>query len=128
LTVCDSHPLAGLQTSAVQAFESLQFSAIPPPQTPAKQVSSNLHASPLMHVDPSAFVRLEQTPVTVSQTPGPWHASKAAHTTGLLPEQTPDWQVSVWVHAFPSPQLVPSAVVGLEHRPEAVSHTPATWH
>jgi len=47
---------------------------------------------------------------------------------GLLPVQTPLWQASVWVQAFPSPQLVPSAIGGLEQAPVAVSQTPAVWH
>jgi hypothetical protein len=47
-------------------------------------------------------------------------------TTGLLPVQTPAWQVSVCVHALPSPQLVPSDFVGLEHAPVEVLQTPAT--
>jgi hypothetical protein len=50
------------------------------------------------------------------------------HTTGLLPVQTPAWQVSVWVQALPSPQLVPFAALGLEQMPEAGLQTPATWH
>jgi hypothetical protein len=40
----------------------------------------------------------------------------------------PAWQVSPVVQAFPSPQLVPSALVGFVHAPVTVSQTPATWH
>jgi len=36
--------------------------------------------------------------------------------------------VSVWVHALPSPQLVPSDFCGLEHTPVEVLQAPATWH
>jgi hypothetical protein len=127
-TVCDIQPIAASHTSAVQESESSQFRADPPPQTPLEQVSFNVHASPLLHAEPSAFVTSEQTPVTVSQTPGSWHGSEAVHVTGLLPTQAPAWQVSVWVQALPSPQLVPSGVGGLEHAPVAVSQTPLTWH
>ena len=59
------------------------------------------------------------------QTPASWHVSEAMQTTGLLPVQTPDWQVSVCVHGFPSAQLLPSADAGLEQTPVAVSQTPA---
>jgi hypothetical protein len=49
-------------------------------------------------------------------------------TTGLLPVHTPDWQVSVWVHPFPSLQDEPFAFCGLEQTPVAGAHTPALWH
>ncbi len=42
--------------------------------------------------------------------------------------QAPLWQVSVWVHAFPSVHDVPSAAAGFEHLPVAESQVPATWH
>ena len=59
----------------------------------------------------------------------PWHWSLAGgHVTGLLPVQTPDWHVSVCVHAFPSLQLVPLLAFGFEHRPVLVLQVPATWH
>jgi hypothetical protein len=49
-------------------------------------------------------------------------------TTGLLPVQTPAWQVSVTVQAFPSSQAVPSGLAGLEQGPMAVLQVPASWH
>jgi hypothetical protein len=48
-------------------------------------------------------------------------------TTGFWPVHTPAWQVSVWLHALPSLQPVPSAFAGLE-QPVAGLHTPAVWH
>src|SRR5437870_4591063 len=48
--------------------------------------------------------------------------------TGLLPTQTPFWQVSVWVQALPSLQAVPLGRSGFEQRPVAGSQTPAAWH
>jgi hypothetical protein len=48
--------------------------------------------------------------------------------TGLPPAQVPAWQVSVWVHALPSLQVVPFGALGFEHAPVAGLHTPATWH
>ena len=50
------------------------------------------------------------------------------HDTGLEPVQVPAWQVSVWVQALPSVQLVPFCAAGLVQFPLVGSHTPATWH
>jgi len=38
---------------------------------------------------------------------------------------TPDAQASVFVHALPSLQAVPSLLTGLEHLPVALSQLPA---
>jgi len=46
----------------------------------------------------------------------------------FAPVQTPDWQLSLVVHAFPSLQLVPFGAVGVEHVPVTGLHVPATWH
>ncbi len=54
---------------------------------------------------------LEQAPVAVLQVPAAWHESSAAHITGLPPVQVPAWQESLWVHASPSSQAVPSALL-----------------
>jgi len=70
----------------------------------------------------------EHAPVAVLHVPAVWHWSGVGHTTGLLPVQSPAWQVSVCVQAFPSLQSVPLAAVGFEHAPVEVSQVPATWH
>src|SRR5262249_6787631 len=62
------------------------------------------------------------------QTPATWHWSRAAQTTGFVPTQRPAVQESVCVQALPSLQAVPSAAVGVEQKPVAGSHKPATWH
>jgi len=49
-------------------------------------------------------------------------------TTGFDPVQTPVWQVSVCVHAFPSLHAVPLAAFGFEQTPVDVLQVPATWH
>jgi len=49
-------------------------------------------------------------------------------TTGLLPVQTPLWQVSVCVQALPSLQAAPFAFGGFEQAPVEGSHVPAVWH
>jgi hypothetical protein len=50
------------------------------------------------------------------------------HTTGFVPVQVPAWQVSVWVQALLSSQVVPLGLVGLLHCPLAGLHTPGLWH
>jgi len=47
-------------------------------------------------------------------------------TTGLLPVQTPLSQVSVFVQALSSLQLVPLALAGFEHTPVPVLQVPAS--
>jgi hypothetical protein len=46
----------------------------------------------------------------------------------LEPLHVPFWHASVWVHAFPSLQLVPFAAVGFEQAPVLGLHVPAAWH
>jgi len=41
---------------------------------------------------------------------------------------TPLWQVSVWVQALPSSQVLSLAFAGFEHVPVAGSQVPAVWH
>src|SRR2546422_520875 len=62
------------------------------------------------------------------QVPATWHWSEAVQATGLLPVQTPLWQVSVGVQALPSLQALPLAFTGLEHVPVVGEQVPATWH
>src|SRR2546428_43507 len=57
-----------------------------------------------------------------------WHWSEAVEATGLLPVQSPLWQVSVCVHALPSLQALPLAFAGFEHVPVVGEQVPATWH
>ncbi len=107
---------------AVQTF------GFAPVQVPFWQVSVCVHAFESLHAVPLAFVGFEHTPVPGSHTPATWHASDAAHTTGVPGTQAPDWHVSLTVHALLSVQAVPFAFAGLEHRPVALLHTPASWH
>ena len=41
--------------------------------------------------------------------PALWHWSSGVQVTGFDPTHTPAWQVSVWVQASPSLQVVPLA-------------------
>ena len=122
-------PVAGLQTPATWHWsEAAHVTGLVPVQTPAWHVSVWVQAFPSPQLVPFAFCGLEHAPVAGLQTPASWHWSLAVQDTGFPPVQTPAWHVSVWVHALPSPQLVPSALAGLEHTPEAGLQTPATWH
>jgi hypothetical protein len=87
-----------------------------------------VHAFPSVHVVPFAFAGFEHAPDVGSHVPASWHWSDATHVTGFEPTQAPAWQVSVWVHAFPSVHAVPFAFAGFEHIPDVGSHTPASWH
>src|SRR3989442_896165 len=97
-------------------------------QLPAWQVSVCVQASPSLQAPPSAAFGLEHVPLAGSQVPASWHWSRAAQTTGFVPVQMPDWQLSVWVQASPSAQAAPSVLFGLEQVPLAGSQTPASWH
>jgi hypothetical protein len=90
---------------------------MPPPQTPPWHVSPVMQRFPLLQVVPLAAAGLEQRPVLGSQVPATWHWSDALQTTGLLPVQKPLWHVSLWVQAFPSLQVVPSASAWGTHIP-----------
>jgi hypothetical protein len=61
-----AQPLTALQLSVVQAFASLQLSAVPAAQTPLWQVSAPLHALPSLQDVP--FV-----------TPGCWQPNTGSH-------------------------------------------------
>jgi hypothetical protein len=91
--------------------------------TPAWHVD----AQPAPHGVPLGRFGFEHAPVAGLQMAS-WHASPPVQATGLAPVHTPAWQVSVWVQALPSLQLVPFAIGGFEHAPVDGSHTPATWH
>jgi hypothetical protein len=47
--------------------------------------------------------------------------------TGVVPVQTPAWQVSTVVHPLPSSHAEPSAF-GAPQMPVAGSQAPAWWH
>src|SRR5712691_5581536 len=97
-------------------------------QVPAWQESDWVQASPSVQVLPFGLSGLEQVPLAVSQVPATWHWSRAAQTTGFAPTQAPAWQVSVCVQAFPSVQVLPFGLSGLEQVPLAGSQVPASWH
>jgi hypothetical protein len=79
------------------------------------------------HEAPGAFSGLLQTPLLALHVPTEWHWSEALQTTGLPPEQFPDWQVSVRVQALPSSHWVPLSA-GFEQVPLAGLQVPTPWH
>jgi hypothetical protein len=100
-------PFTGSQESAVQGLPSSMVAGVPFAQVPAWQVSRPSQTVALSQLVPSGFAGLEQTPVAELQTPTSRHAPCAEQMTGLLPVQTPLWQVSDWVQALLSLQAVP---------------------
>jgi hypothetical protein len=92
------------------------------------QVSVWVHALPSLHVAPLALSGLLHTPFVGLQVPTSWHCVSAVQVTGLLPWQTPAWQVSVCVQPLPSEQAVLLGFCGLEHTPVLGLHVPGLWH
>src|SRR5947207_2718754 len=115
-------PATWLWSEAVQTAGLLLFLRDALPVSVCVQALPSLHAVPLL-----AF-GLEHWPVAVLQVPATWHWSEAVQTTGLLPVQSPLWQVSVCVQALPSLHAVPSILAGSEHAPVAGLQVPAVWH
>ena len=122
-------PVAGSQVPATWHWsEAVQTTGLLPVQTPLWQVSVCVQALPSLHAVPLLALGLEHWPVAVLQVPATWHWSEAVQTTGLLPVQSPLWQVSVCVQALPSLHAVPSILAGSEHAPVAGLQVPAVWH
>jgi hypothetical protein len=94
-----------------------------PAQLPLWQASLCVHLLPSSHRVPSVLLGFEQAPVALAHTPTSWHWSLAVHTFGLPPTHAPFWHESVWVHLSPSSQA--PVLIGFEHWPVAVLHTPA---
>ena len=94
---------------------------------PAWHVSVFVHPLPSLHPVPLGAAGFEHVPVAELQVPTVWQESDAAHVTGFEPVQTPLWQASIWLHAFPSLHPVPLGAAGLEHAPVAGLHVPGTW-
>jgi hypothetical protein len=98
-----------------------------PPHVPFVHESFEVQGLPSSHAVPFARDACAHEPVTGLQA-AEWHWSWGEQTTGLLPRQTPDWQVSVCVQALPSLHAVPSESIGREHTPVAGLQAPAAWH
>jgi hypothetical protein len=71
---------------------------------------------PSSHGAPTA-TGFEHTPVALLHTPTVWHASMAVQVTGIPAVQTPIWQVSAPLQAFPSLQPIPLPIGVWVHVP-----------
>jgi hypothetical protein len=80
-----------------------------------------------VQVPPLSGVSAVHVPVPCWHVPAMLHWS-LGHVTGLVPVQTPAWQVYVCSHSFVPEQGVPVNAVGGEHTPVAWTHAPAVWH
>jgi hypothetical protein len=122
-------PVLGLHEPATwHASLEVQVTGFEPMHVPLWQVSLWVQAFPSLQAVPLAAAGLEHTPLLGSHVPAEWHWSLAVQVTGLEPTQTPTWQESDCVHAFPSLHVVPLGNVGLAHAPLVGSHVPAAWH
>ena len=107
---------------------AVQVTGLDPVHVPDWQVSVCVQGFPSSQIVPFAFAGLEHAPVAGSHAPAEWHESLAVQETGFDPVHVPDWQVSVWVQAFPSLHDEPFALGGLEQEPVAGLQAPASWH
>ena len=111
----------GWQTSVAQTTGA-------PTHAPAWHVS-RVHRFPSSQAVPFGLFAYVQAPFAGLHTPACWQVlAGAAQVTGFAPTQAPARQVSVWVQASPSLQMVPSAAAGFEQTPVVRSHAPAAWH
>src|SRR5262245_30859729 len=75
-------PVLGLHMPALWHVSSAeQMTGLAPVQFPFWQVSAWVQAFESLQAAPLALLGLEHTPVLVSQVPGSWHWSGAAHIT-----------------------------------------------
>src|SRR5438093_98003 len=101
------HPLSGSQVSVVHGLLSLQLSAVPAVQVPARHVSLPSHALPSLHV-PSFARALPWQPVSGSQV-SVVHGLLSLQLRAAPAVQIPDRHVSAPLHTFPSLHDVPFA-------------------
>lgn len=99
-----------------------------PVQTPPRHWSVAVQALVSLHAVPSGAFWPEQVPVLGLQVPAMWHTSGALQRIGAPMVQTPSVQMSFWVQALPSLQVLPFGAFGFEQTPVAGAQTPATWH
>jgi len=133
-------PVDELQVPATwHAAAAGQVTGLLPVQAPLWQLSVCVQALPSSQLVPFvALVGVEQVPVEGLHVPATLHAG-AVQLTGFAPVQAPLWQVSVWVQALPSLQLVPFATarqvavaaeqaMHVPHAAPAFCHVPFASH
>src|SRR5204862_100761 len=96
-----------------------------PPQTPPVHTTAVVRPVASFQAVPSALLAKLHVPSPL-HVPAWWHWSGAAQLYAV-PPQTPPVHTSVLVHAFPSLQAVPSALLAKLHVPSPL-HVPAWWH
>src|SRR3990172_2528825 len=99
-TAVNTHPVAGLQLSVVQALLSLQLDAAPPTQAPAEQVSLFVQALPSLH---GAVLLVCTHPVAGLQESSV-QTFASSQLVAAPPTQAPAAQVSLVVQALASLQ------------------------
>ena len=115
-------PVVGSQVPAAWHWsEAVHVTGLDPTHVPLAQAKVWKQALLLGHVVPSGADGLEQAPVVGLHVPAEWHASLAAHVTGV-PEQVPAWQVSFSEQRLPSLHAVPLARVVDAHWPVLGTH------
>ncbi len=92
-----THPLAGLQLSAVQKLPSLQLRAGPAVQLPARQLSAVVQAFPSLQAVPSSTGIGSQVSVSSLQVPTVHWLSAAEQSVATPPPHAPALQVSAVV-------------------------------
>jgi hypothetical protein len=104
-----THPVAGLQLSAVQALESLQLSAVPAAQVPLWQVSAPLQRLESEHDVPLATL-VNTQPVAGLQE-SVVQTLESLQVRAVPAVQTPPWQVSAPLQRLVSAHAVPLATL-----------------
>jgi hypothetical protein len=117
-------PVDGSQLPPLWHWSSATQVTVVPEQFPPWHASAVVQALPSLQVVPSALLGFEHVPFAGSHDPAAWHWSCATHVTGFPPWQSPAWQVSVCVQAFPSLHGVPLASSGFVQVPVVWSHIP----
>jgi hypothetical protein len=123
--VAGAHVPATWQTSVAAG----QVTTAPPLHTPVWQVSPVVQRLLSLQVVPSTATVSAEQPVAGEQVPATWQESEAAGQVIPGPaEQVPrPLQMSFWVQALPSLQVVPLGAFGVLQVPVAGLQVPARW-
>src|SRR2546428_231376 len=122
-------PVVGEQVPAMWHWsEAVHATGLLPVHTPLWQVSVCVQALPSLQVLPLAFAGFEHVPVAGSHVPAERDWSEAVPATGLLPVQTPLWQVSVFFYNDPSTTEISSLSLHVALPILVGEQVPAVWH
>lgn len=118
--------LVGWVVAADHVSPPFELLKIPLPSRPEK--TTDVPSRTIEQYGQVSLIGLEHTPELESQVPALWQASRAVQAMGFAPTQIPVWQESVRVHALPSLQGDPFALIGFEQIPVDVLQEPTVWH